>query len=123
MILESYDCELCILQKGERVRHIFYGCSFAKNCWNSIGIIVPTWLKPERASMHIKRSLNVPFAMDIIITMSWCIWIKRNAWIFNEDDPTVANCKRNFKKEFTLVIQRSKKKWVPEIQAWLENLV
>jgi hypothetical protein len=60
--------------------------------------------------------------MDIIITMSWFIWIEWNAWIFNEVDPTVANCKRNFMKEITLVIQRSKKKWVPEMQAWLENL-
>jgi hypothetical protein len=55
MILESYDCELCILQKEERVRHIFYRHPFAKNCWNSIGITVPTWLKPERASRHSKK--------------------------------------------------------------------
>jgi hypothetical protein len=61
--------------------------------------------------------------MDIIITMSWCIQIEQNAWIFNGVDPTVANCKQNFKKEFTLVIQRSKKKWVLDMQAWLENLV
>jgi hypothetical protein len=104
------------------VRHIFYRCPFAKTCWNLIRIQVPTWLKPERATKHIKRSLRVPFAMDIIITMSWCIWIDRNAWIFNNIDPSVANCRINFKKEFTLVIQRSKKKWVPDMQIWLDSV-
>jgi hypothetical protein len=29
MILDSYTCELCILQK-EKLRHLFYRCSFAK---------------------------------------------------------------------------------------------
>jgi hypothetical protein len=47
MHLDSYDCELCLLQKVERLRHLFYRCSFAKNCWTQIGVTVPTWLKPD----------------------------------------------------------------------------
>jgi hypothetical protein len=34
----------------------------------------------------------------------------------------MANCRVNFKKEFILVIQRWKKKWVPDMQAWLASL-
>jgi hypothetical protein len=47
MNFDSYDCELCLLQKEERLRHLFFKSPFAKNCWNQIGILVPTWLKPE----------------------------------------------------------------------------
>jgi hypothetical protein len=32
MHIESYDCELCLLQKEEKIRHLFLRCSFAKNC-------------------------------------------------------------------------------------------
>jgi hypothetical protein len=31
-------------------------------------------LRPERAVRHFKRSLGVPFSMEIIIVMSWSIW-------------------------------------------------
>jgi hypothetical protein len=57
MFLESYDYELCIIQKEGRLRHLFFKCSFAKNCWAQIGVNVPTWLKPDRATRHIKRVL------------------------------------------------------------------
>jgi hypothetical protein len=77
--LGSYVCELCIYQRGESLRHLFYKCPFAKNCWRYIGVSVPSWLKPERATKRIKRSLNLPFAMEIITIMSWSIWTEMNA--------------------------------------------
>jgi hypothetical protein len=73
MALESYDCELCLYQKEEKLRHLFFRCSFAKNCQHQIGVTVPTWLKIERAVRNIKRQLKVQFAMDIIILMCWII--------------------------------------------------
>jgi hypothetical protein len=69
MQLESYDCEFYLLQRVEVRRHLFYKCSFAKNCWAQIRVNVPTWLKPARATKHIKRILRVLFAMEIIIIM------------------------------------------------------
>jgi hypothetical protein len=32
MVLDSYTCDLCILQKEEKLRHLFYICPFAKQC-------------------------------------------------------------------------------------------
>jgi hypothetical protein len=46
-----------------------------------IGVLVPVSLIPERVTGYIKRALGVPFAMEIIIVMFWCIWKERNAWI------------------------------------------
>jgi hypothetical protein len=73
MTLDSYTCDLCILQKEEKLRHLFYRCPFAKQCWLQIDIVVPTWLKLDRAK-SIKRKLRNPFAMEIIILMCWSIW-------------------------------------------------
>jgi hypothetical protein len=33
MYLESYTCELCLLHREENLRHLFFKCSFAINCW------------------------------------------------------------------------------------------
>jgi hypothetical protein len=73
MHLDSYTCELCLLQKEERLRHLFLACPFAKNCWGIIRIHVPSWMRPQRTIRGIKRSLGVPFAMKIIIIMCWSI--------------------------------------------------
>jgi hypothetical protein len=64
MALESYDCEICLYRKEEKLRHVFFRCLFAKNCWCSIGANVPTWLKPKIVVKNIKRQLKLPFAME-----------------------------------------------------------
>jgi hypothetical protein len=69
LVLDSYSCELCLRKVEESNRFLFFRCSFGKNCWMKIGVMVPGWLRPER----LKRSLGVPFALEIIMIMSWCI--------------------------------------------------
>jgi hypothetical protein len=79
MYLKSYTCELCLLHREENMRHLLFKCPFAKNCWMQVGVIVPTWMRGDRATKYIKQRLRVPFAMEIIILMCWCIWSERNA--------------------------------------------
>jgi hypothetical protein len=109
MHMDSYVCELCIYQKVEKLRHLFFRCPFAKNCWNAIGVQVPHWFRPDRATKRIKRSLDKPFAMEIIILMCWCIWSSRNAWLFSNEASEVQRCIVLFKSEFAMVIHRSKR--------------
>jgi hypothetical protein len=118
MVLDSYSCELCILQKEEKLSHLFFRCPFAKkNCWNLIGVQVPHW-RADRATRYLKRALNVPFAMEIIILMCWSA---RNGWHFNGEDPGLDNCKLHFKREFALVILRAKLRRVQQMQEWLNG--
>jgi hypothetical protein len=42
MELDSYTCDLCILQRPETGAHLFLRCNFAKACWNSIGVTLQT---------------------------------------------------------------------------------
>jgi hypothetical protein len=123
MNLNSYDCELCLLQKEEMLHHLFFTCPFAKNCWNQIGVLVPSWLKPERATRHIKRAHNLPFAMEVIILMSWCIWSERNSWLFGNEDPSPQKCKRTCLKEFAMVIHRVKPASVSAMEEWIHSIV
>jgi hypothetical protein len=122
MHLDSYVCELCIYQREESLRHLFYKCSFVKNCWRFIGVSVPSWLKPERATKRIKISLSLSFAMEIITIMSWSIWTERNAWIFIDEAPSVQRCMLTFKSEFALVIHKAKKKLAPRMKEWLLSI-
>jgi hypothetical protein len=104
------------------LRHLFFRCPFAKNCWLQIAVLVPMWLKPDRAIGHIRRKLRVPFAMEIIILMCCCIWKERNSWIFKNEDPSIEKCKINFKKDFALVIYRAKSRHNDDMESWLSSV-
>jgi len=122
MVLDSYACEMCILQREESLRHLLFRCNFAKNCWASIGIFYPLHLQPLQIIKRMKRSLHVSFYMEVIILMSWNIWTQRNNWLFNEVYPSVQRCKNNFKKDFSMLIHRAKKKYFPRIELWLQQI-
>lgn len=108
MELDSYTCELCILQRTESVAHLFLKCNFAKTCWQSIGISVITTRPMLQIFRQLKDKIQNPFFMEIIILMSWSSWSVRNDWIFNNAHPTIDACKRKFMAEFSLVILRAK---------------
>jgi hypothetical protein len=56
---------------------------------------------------YIKHHIGLPYAMEIIITMCWCIWKERNAWIFKDEDSNVQQCKAVFKSKFALLVHVS----------------
>ncbi|KAG2577726.1 hypothetical protein PVAP13_6NG222600 [Panicum virgatum] len=108
MELESYTCDLCILQKIESVTHLFLRCNFAKAYWASIGVSVITTRPLLNIFKQIKEKLQTPLHMEIIILMAWIIWVMRNDWIFKDIDPSVDICKRHFMSEMTLLNHRLK---------------
>jgi hypothetical protein len=122
MVLESYTCDMCILQRLETAAHLFLRCNFAKACWASIGISVATSRPVPQILIRIKRNLGVPFFMEIIILMVWSIWKTRNDWIFNNIDPSVEVCRIRFISEFKLLLHRVKQSSVPQLENWLNAL-
>jgi hypothetical protein len=67
----------------------------------------------KRVITMLKRRIDQPFAMELIILMTWAIWSSRNDWIFNSKDPSVETCKMKFISEFKLLLLRAKKKKLP----------
>jgi hypothetical protein len=43
-------------------------------------------------------------------------------WLFDDADPSVDKCRATLKREFALVIHRSKKKYVRDMENWLQQL-
>ena len=119
MALPSYSCVCCTLSVEESVFHLFINCPFAHLCWSSIGLVVgqdDAFITLE----NLRTQLGVPFFMDIIITMCWCIWMQRNDLIFRGIQPTQDQCHRHFGMEFSLVILRAKANQKQFMSSWLE---
>jgi len=74
MILPDYNCVCCANQVEESSEHLFIHCPFAQSCWATLGIQVGQD-DPFSTLEQIKLQLNVPFFMEIIILMCWCIWM------------------------------------------------
>jgi hypothetical protein len=123
MHLESYDCVFCSLNVEEELQHMLFHCPFAMTCWYSLNIIVPNSESIEDILEGIRFQLNVPFFMEIIVTMSWAIWIMRNDIIFKHLAHSIRRCKEVFKFEFALVILRAKARFHPQIDQWIEHFV
>jgi hypothetical protein len=121
MFLQSYNCVLCNLSVEESVEHLFLHCEFAKTCWNLLGLVVPSSLDPFQNMEHFKAQLKVSFFMEIIILLCWSIWSVTNNYIFRAEEPSRDQCKFIFKNVFRLVILRAKKKYLPNIETWLER--
>ena len=122
MLLPSYNCVCCSLIVEEDLAHLFITCSFAQECWASIGMMV-TQDNPWSTFISLKQQLSVPFFMEIIIIMNWCIWMQRNDLIFRGLQIHPLDCKMHFKHEFALVIRRAKARYKDAMSQWLEAFV
>jgi hypothetical protein len=108
MVIENYNCVLCNYSVEETLEHLFLHCDFAKQCWNLLGIDIPTNSNfPDIVSIP-KARLQSEFFMVTIILMSWSIWKARSDLIFKNLQTNVQNCKMNFFNELNLVLFRVK---------------
>jgi hypothetical protein len=64
-------------QVKETLSHLCIDCPFAQACWNVLHLFIQPG-DPLDILSSFRFQLNVVFFMDIIIIMSWCIWMARN---------------------------------------------
>jgi hypothetical protein len=107
----------------EYVTHLFLDCPFAQACWATLGLIAPQMIDPFEIIVLFRNQLHCPFALEILITMSWSIWSIRNDLIFRGIRPSVHRCKVIFRKEFAQVILRAKAAYQPQFSQWLDHFV
>jgi hypothetical protein len=76
----------------------------------------------ETESSSVVKGVGVPSDhLDSSPLRGMIIWTERNAWLFNNEDPSLDKCKATFKREFALVIHRTKKNCVNGMKVWLQN--
>lgn len=85
----TIGCSMCV-GEVEHLRHLFFECSFAKECWQQVGINVDMW-DVENAPVWLLHNLDIA-PDDILIKIStvlWGVWFARNKRIFeNRNLPT-----------------------------------
>jgi hypothetical protein len=123
MQLTDYTCVLCICNVEEDLIHLLFQCPFSLACWDTLHLIVPNTSDTVNITESFRAQLQLPFFMEIIITMCWSIWTMRNDVIFSSIPHSVQRCKVVFRKEFALVILRARSKYHPTIDLWLEAFV
>jgi hypothetical protein len=121
-ILPSYGYVLCVPCVDETLDHLFLDCTFERICWSSLNLNIPLG-DPFDVLLSFRIQLNVSFFMDIIILMSWSIWMECNDLIFQGQQPNLQSVQAHFRKEFALVILRAKTSLKHPMSSWLEAFV
>jgi len=88
-----------------------------------LGLVIQNPHDPFDTLASFKAQLHVPFFMEIIVTISWCIWTMRNDAIFRQRQPSTQQCKAVFEQEFAQVILQAKNHLAPFLQQYLEAYV
>jgi hypothetical protein len=66
-------------------------------------------------------SINLPFAMEIIILAAWGIWIIRNNKVFKDQNAVFNSWKAVYIQELKLLEHRMKKKHVMALNVWIQT--
>lgn len=117
--LDCYHCVVRNYQFEETLQHLFLSCPLLLN----VGIMFAQTrehnLSVLEAFEDIKRKLNKPFFMEIVILAAWAIWITRNNKIFENIQPTFQRWKSVYFYEPDLLRHRMKSKHADAYFAWL----
>ena len=100
------------------------GLPFASACWFSPNLFIPPNSGPFEILESFRDQLQLPFFMEIIVTMAWSIWTVRNDAIFKQVQPSLLHYRSVLRKEFAQVILRAKSSIAPFfLSQWLEAYV
>jgi hypothetical protein len=122
--LDGYSYVMCGSQLETR-DHLFFQYPFATLCWQ---YLCPTWsLQPrthlnfQETILSLKTAIAKPFFMEIIMLITWKIWITKNDFIFKSISPSINRCHKKFKDEMALIIYKAKRKsykgsWVEQFR-------
>jgi hypothetical protein len=109
--------------QSKEVWFTFYFTALSLLPVRPLQLLLPNSVDPCLIVESFKLQLGLPFFMEIIVTMSWSIWMVRNDVIFKGIPHSVHCCKQIFKNGFALVMLRAKVAYHPRIDLWLQAFV
>jgi hypothetical protein len=113
---------LCNDGMEKTIDHLFFECSFAKRCWDKIGI---NWVNDSEIHRRIERSKHLaglPFFMEIFLIAAWELWKIGNRLVFDGVQASFNRWLHNFKDEVVLQSHRIKEADRVIILLWLDAL-
>ncbi|KAJ1266954.1 hypothetical protein BS78_07G019400 [Paspalum vaginatum] len=115
------NCTYLPRHKNNSSIHLLLQCPFAQDCWGLLGLSVPVNCSLTEALDTFKADLGVPFLMELVIFMSWSIWLTRNSFIFRGIAPSLNSCLFTFVEVFSVSLLRAKASLVPVLGLWLDS--
>jgi hypothetical protein len=88
---------MCNSGEDETVDHLFFNCSFARQCWAHIGIAWETNLNLEERFLQAKASSGHIFFIEAVMIAAWELWKVRNDKVFNMHEPSRTRWLDDFK--------------------------
>lgn len=71
---------------------------------------------------HLRDQINRPFFMEIIVLLSWAIWMTRNNKILKQINASIQGCKALFLLEMDAMLLHAKKAYSPRLQEWISGV-
>jgi mannosylglycoprotein endo-beta-mannosidase len=115
------DCVLCSSAQLESRDHLFFECSFAKECWNTINIQWDLTAPISRRIVLASEAFTGPCFMEVISCAAWNIWKERNEFIFQGVTPSLARWRVRFQSDLSIHQYRIKTAIVQPLLEWLQN--
>jgi hypothetical protein len=118
----DFTCLLCAARLEETLTHLFFNCSFDRECWEAVGIAWPNSDKRFTLLHGGKDAWGRPMFMEVFVVVAWGIWKERNNKYFRGIHPSFASWRTRFKGDFHLLIHRAKSGLVPFINDLVDSL-
>lgn len=119
---EGYNCVLCQDSVEETVEHLFFDCPAAVSRWFALGITWADSVDIYQKLIIAREAFPHSFFMEIFMISAHCIWVERNAFIFEAKAPSLSSWKAAFKREVIIHLYRIKPSLHSSVRAWLQSL-
>lgn len=110
MHLDCYECVFSNEGAEETLMHLFWDCTFAQDCWDTIFTHRHRGTSAYDEIFLACHRLPKSIAMDIIILGCWNIWIQRNGKLFRREVQSQITWKFMLKQDLTLLKHRISKR-------------
>jgi hypothetical protein len=115
-------CVLCQDQVLETRDHLFFECTFAKNCWNTCHIIWDMDLAIEARYATARLIFAGPCFMEIVACVAWNVWKERNDHIFRGILPSFQRWRVRVQSDLMLHQFRVKTALVQPLVDWVASI-
>jgi hypothetical protein len=116
------ECVLCSSQNLETRDHLFFECSFAQQCWESINIHWNMTQPIPNRVILAKRNFGGPCFMEVMACAAWNLWKVRNDLIFQEQPASVGRWKVRFQHDLMLHQYKVQTALVQPLIDWLQDI-
>mgnify|MGYP003702657063 CR=1 FL=1 len=100
------DLNCVLYSSGERetLYHLFFSCSFSRECWVQFGIVWDLYLSFENMLNLARTSYRASHILEKVLYAAWNILKQQNGFIFYNVLPSVPSWMAFFRNDLSLLV-------------------